>query len=163
VNSERDKVVPYDIGFQPEAGVSGPVLLQTDYDAFLTFNAVKMMPDGSRGTTGTGVIEIERCSATKFGYPNDEALGGHPLFSCGLGFYGVFEVLGSSWIEQMTAQNRVCFPKTEDSTNRHFIFTFHDSTFECIADSLRALLSTEPYKKIHAQICQSVFRNATAD
>jgi hypothetical protein len=162
MNSERDKVVLLEIGFEPEAAVSGPVLLQSDYDAFLTFNAVKMQPDGGRGSVGTGVIEIVRCSITRFGYPNDEALAGHPLYARGLGCYGVFEVLGSSWIQQMTAQNRVCFPKTPDSTRRHFIFTFHDSTFECVADSLRASLSTEPYDKIHAQISQRVFRHEAA-
>lgn len=162
MSSERDRVIPYDVGFEPEAAVSGPVLLQTDYATFLTFNAVKTLPDGRRGAAGTGVIEIVRCIVTKFGYPNDEALPGHPLYSQGLTFYGVFEVLGSSWIQQMTTQNRVCFPKTEDWTERHFIFTFHDSTFECVADSLRASLSTEPYEQIHAQICGRVFRRETA-
>lgn len=158
----HDQVVPYDIGFQPECGDSGPILLQSDYDAFLTFNAVKMMSDGSRGTTGTGIIEIVGCSITKFGYPNDEALPGHPLYSRGLSYYGVFEVLGSSWIEQKTVQNRVRFPKTPDSTKRHFIFSFHDSTFECIADSLRASLSIESFEKIRANINIKMFRDQTA-
>jgi hypothetical protein len=162
MSSERDKVVPYEIGFLPEAAVSGPRLLQTDRDAFLTFNAVKLLPEGGRAAAGTGIVEIHRCIVSKFGYPNDEALAGHPLYRRGLSVYGVFEVLGSSWIEQMTAQNRVCFPKTENWTERHFIFTFHDSTFECVADSLRASLSTEPYQQIHAQICRKVFRLETS-
>jgi hypothetical protein len=158
MNSEVDKVVPHYIGFEPEAAVSGPVLLQTDYDAFLTFNAVKMLPDGSRDTAGTAIIEIVRCSITKFGYPNDEALAGHPLFSRGLTFYGVFEVLNSSWIQQMTSQNRVCFPKTEHSDQKHYIFAFHDSTFECVADGLRVSLSTEPYEQILAEVSRRLFR-----
>lgn len=162
MNSERDEVVRYDIGFEPEAAVSGPVLLQTDRDAFLTFNAVKTMPDGRRGPAGTGIIEIVRCTVTKFGYPNDEALPGHPLYSRGLTYYGAFEVLRSSWIHQMTSQNRVCFPKTEDWTDRHFIFTFHDSTFECVADSLRASLSIEPSEKVRTQIRQRVFKHDSA-
>jgi hypothetical protein len=157
---KHDEVVRMDIGFEPEAAVSGPVLLQTDDDAFLTFNAVRMTSDGRRDTAGTGVIEFERCGITKFGYPNDEALGGHPLYTRGLKAYGVFEVLRSSWIQQMTEQNRVSFPHTSDSTQRHFIFTFHDSTFECVADSLRATLSTEPYEQILTQITQRVFHHA---
>jgi hypothetical protein len=157
---KHDQVVRFDIGFEPEAGVSGPVLLQTDDDAFLTFNAVRMTPDGKRGTVGTGIIEFERCGVTKFGYPNDEALAGHPLYKRGLQAYSVFEVLGSSWIQQMTEQNRVSFPNTSDSEQRHFIFTFHDSTFECVADSLRATLSIEPYEQIFRQITQRVFHHA---
>ena len=152
-----DEVVRMDIGFEPEAAISGPVLLQTDDDAFLTFNAVRMTFDGRRDKAGTAIIELERCAITKFGYPNDEALGGHPLYKRGLEAYGVFEVLRSSWIQQMTDQNRVNFPQTSDSTRRHFIFTFHDSTFECVADTLRATLSTEPYEQILRQIAQRVF------
>jgi hypothetical protein len=156
---KHDKVVRFDIGFEPEAGVSGPVLLQTDDYVFLTFNAVRMTSAGKRGTVGIGIIELERCCVTKFGYPNDEALAGHPLYKRGLQAYGVFEVLGSSWIQQMTEQNRVNFPNTSDSEQRHFIFTFHDSTFECVADSLQATLSIEPYEQISRQISQRVFHH----
>jgi hypothetical protein len=143
-----DKVVPLDIGFLPEASVSGPVLLQTDDSTFLTFNT----------EAGTGIVEFMRCSITKFGYPNDEALGGHPLYKRGLKFYGVFEVLHSSWIAEMTAQNRVCFPNTQDSTLRHFAITFHDSTFECVADSFVASFSTEPYDQIFQTLSQRALR-----
>jgi hypothetical protein len=157
---KHDEVVRLDIGFEPEAAVSGPVLLQTDVDAFLTFNAVLMTADSRHAPAGTAVIEFERCSVTKFGYPSDEALGGHPLYKRGLESYGVFEVLSSSWIRQMTEQNRVSFPHTTDSTQRHFIFVFHDSTFECVADSYQATLSTEPYEHILRQLKQRVFHHA---
>jgi hypothetical protein len=155
---ESDKVVRHDIGFEPEAAVSGPILLQNDYSAFLTFNAVRMSEEGQREDVGTGIIELLRCSVTKFGYPNDEALGGHPLAKKGLRHYGVFEVRSSSWVRQQTEQNRVSFPNTPNSKQRHFIFTFHDSTFECIVDDLRASLSTEPYEQIFRRISSSVLQ-----
>lgn len=161
MNSERDKVVPHDIGLT-SATVSEAALFSTEYGAFLTFNALRVLPDGSYGEEGTAIVQIERCSITKFGYPNEEALGGHPLAARGLSFSGVYEVLGSSWIEQMAQQNRVCFPETPDPTRRHFIFTFQDSTFECVAESLQASLSAEPYDNIVAQIIQKLFRHGTA-
>ncbi len=145
--STSDEVVPLDIGFEPEAAVSGPALVQTDRVALLTFNAVRMKA-GKRVSAGTGIIEIQRCSVTRFGYPNDEALGGPPLAKKGLGASGVFEVLRSSWVREKTEQNRVCFPRAPDSKQRHFVLTFHDSTFECIADDLRPTLSTEPFERI---------------
>jgi hypothetical protein len=72
-----------------------------------------------------------------FGPPNDEAFGGHPLASRGLSPYAVFEVQQSSWIRKHERMNSV-----HPSHNRerflagikHFIFAFHDSTFECIAE-----------------------------
>ena len=57
---KHDEVVRLDIGFEPEAAVSGPVVLQTDDAVFLTFNAVSVTSDGRRDTAGTGIIEFER-------------------------------------------------------------------------------------------------------
>jgi hypothetical protein len=74
----------------------------------------------------------------KFGYPNDEALPGHPLYSRGLRNYGIFEVLNSTWRKMLADQNVVSFPNPKPSarSSRHFVVTFHDSTLECIAESI---------------------------
>jgi hypothetical protein len=156
---EQDKVIRLDLGFEPEAAISGPILLQSDYATFLTFNAVQERPDGLLHNVGTGVVEFEGCQITKFGYPNDEALGGHPLYHRGLEFYAVFEVLNSSWIRQMEEQNRVCFPSTSAFRSRHFIITFHDSTFECVADGFSATLSIEPCEQLLRKLTERLHSN----
>src|SRR5688572_5489508 len=79
---------PLDLGFEPEAAISGPVLLQDDYNAFLAFNAMRPTPEGLLVSAGLAVIELEGCGTTKFGYPNDEARPGHPLYKFGLS-YGI--------------------------------------------------------------------------
>ena len=71
-----DYAIRFDVGCDPEAAASSPVLLQTDDDTFLTFNAIKKGPDGMRNAAGTAVVEVKRCHLTRFGYPNDEALHG---------------------------------------------------------------------------------------
>jgi hypothetical protein len=72
-----------------------------------------------------------------FGFPNDEALGGHALFSPddGLSFYATHEVLESTWLEEVRAIERAHpqsaatpFPNT-----RHWVLTFHDSTLDALA------------------------------
>src|SRR5262249_47171776 len=70
----EEYAVPYDLGFVPEAAVSAPVLLQNDGGAILTFSAMRQRHDGKREDAGYGIVEIDSCSLTKFGYPNDEAL-----------------------------------------------------------------------------------------
>lgn len=70
-----------------------------------------------------------------FGLPNDEAIEGHPLYKRGLSPYDVFEVVNSSWIRSLERMNSVHWrhdPATFQQL-KHYIFTFHDSTFECIA------------------------------
>ena len=82
------------------------------------------------------LVEFTRYSTFMFGAPNDEAFSGHPLASHGLHPYGAFEVKNSSWVRQLERMNRVHYqhdPKRFD-TLKHFVFAFHDSTFECAAE-----------------------------
>jgi hypothetical protein len=53
-------------------------------------------------------------------------------------YYGLFEVLDSSWIKTLAEQNLVSFPNPSPSrpSRRHFVVTFHDSTLECIAERM---------------------------
>jgi hypothetical protein len=70
-----------------------------------------------------------------FGLPNDEALGGHPLAERGLEFYSVHEIAHSSLIETLERRNSV-HPNHDREKfllgTKHYIFTFHDSTLECV-------------------------------
>ena len=141
-------VVPVNLGFDPEAAVSGAFVLQDEYRTFLTFNAVRASSDGRSEGCGTAIIELHGALSTKFGLPNDEALRGHPLYERGLRFYSIAEVLNSSWVRDAEAQNRLSFPDGAPWTVRHFIFTFHDSSLECLAESLTHELSAEPHAEI---------------
>jgi len=61
------------------------------------------------------------------------------LYQKGLRFYRVYEVQNSSWIRALERMNRV-HPKHQSgmfSRYRHFIFTFHDTTLECVANGIR--------------------------
>jgi hypothetical protein len=152
---EPDTVVWYDIGVVPEAAISGAYLLQSEDDSFLLFNAMResRARKDEYVDAGIALVTIELCSVTKFGYPNDEALPGHPLYKQGLDLhgYGVCEVLNSSWISQLTEQNRVSFPNTPKSDQHHWIFMFHDSTFECIARALKVEVFPRPFDAVFAQ------------
>jgi hypothetical protein len=71
-----------------------------------------------------------------FGPPNDEAMEGHPLADRGLEFYDAFRVVGSSWIRRLERMNSVHERHNPEKFDRlsHYILTFHDSTFECVAE-----------------------------
>jgi hypothetical protein len=87
------------------------------------------------------VIRFRMPSAHMFGPPNDEAFSGHPLASRGLGPYAVFEVRQSSWIRGLERMNAVhpCHDRERYmARRRHFVFAFHDSTFESIADGFES-------------------------
>jgi hypothetical protein len=82
------------------------------------------------------VIKFRSPSAHMFGPPNDEAFQGHPLAERGLEPYAAWEVVHSSWIRTLERVNSV-HPRHDPagfmSSRRHFVWAFHDETFECIA------------------------------
>jgi hypothetical protein len=111
-----------------DTGAPCPTIAADDHDLSLTY----CRPDGTRVR-----IVFTFPLVHYFGPPNDETLQGHPLAAFGLTHYATFEVGNSRWIEELRKMNRV-HPRHDDSRfdrYRHFVWTFHDNTFECLAES----------------------------
>ncbi len=116
--------------FDPEPNIAEPVVVQSERACFLVYWDRDMI---------RRALEFADCSISKFGYPNDEGRWGHRLYSKGLRSYEVFEVLESEWLVELRKSNAKAFPDfTAFEGGRHFIFAFHDSTFECIALNFQA-------------------------
>jgi hypothetical protein len=83
------------------------------------------------------VVRFGKPYAHFFGPPNDEAFEGHPLAGRGLEPYGAFRVEASSWIRRLERMNSVHeYHRPEAFAElSHFVLTFHDTTFECVAAS----------------------------
>ena len=96
------------------------------------------------------VIEFQGYCAHKFGPPNDETLHGHPLYAHGLRHYGIFLIEGSPWIQDLEAINRVHPYHNPDRfmQYRHYVWTFHDSTFECVAIDHKISLTDEQSRPV---------------
>lgn len=81
------------------------------------------------------IIQFPLVKIFKFGSPNDEALGGHPLTKLGLRSYQVNRIDNSSWIAELERQN-AGHPRHDRATflknTVHYVFTFQDSTLECV-------------------------------
>jgi hypothetical protein len=149
-----ETIVALDVGCRPEAAISGAVLVKTEHSTFLTFNALRLMRDGQHPAAGTALVEFIHCTATKFGYPNDEARWGIPRFN-GL-VYGFYEVLDSEWKVELAILNSFAFPDTGEWHGRHFLLTFHDTTFECLADDFKLEVIDKPYSSVFARIAARV-------
>jgi hypothetical protein len=89
-----------------------------------------------------------------FGPPNDEAFHGHPLAKRGLEPYSVSEVTNSSWIRGLERMNSVhpYHKPARYAKLRHFVFAFHDTTFECVAEDFEI--------SIHQDSVASVLRDS---
>ena len=129
---------------QSDVGAPLPVVLADEYRVLLAYRVAEPDPnwDGtyvnviSSDTDSTdAIITFHRALLHMFGPPNDEAFAGHPLAERGLRPYCTAEVQHSSWLKLIIQMNRVHPHHTDAMFDgvRHFIFAFHDSTFECLA------------------------------
>jgi hypothetical protein len=152
-----------------------PALIADEHSLSVAFYGERREP-GWDGTTvriitpdseGEPVVVIAFSSpyAHFFGPPNDEAFSGHPLRGRGLRPYGAFEVQFSSWIRALKHMNSVhpCHRPDSFSSYRHFILSFHDSTFECIAQSYSVKLRIGSLRSVLPDILTATcdfYRNA---
>lgn len=142
---ERDKVIELQNVPQSSVGAPLPMVLSDEHKILLAYIVQDTPPnwDGSqvrvvdRGTSGEplALVEFSAYSSFMFGLPNDEAFAGHPLANRGLHPYGAFQIENSSWIRQLEQMNSVhpYHKRQRFERLKHFIFAFHDSTFECVA------------------------------
>ena len=71
-------------------------------------------------------------SKVKYGGPNDESRGSHPLTKYGVLMYGLYEVKHSPLIKEQMESNR-CHPQHSDilfEGKKHFVACFKDVMFE---------------------------------
>ena len=161
---ERDKVI--ELKDAPQSSVGAPLpLVLCDERTLLLAYLIQDAPSNWDGSWVRGVdqaspnepmalVEFSRFYAYCFGPPNDEAFHGHPLASRGLQPYGVFQIEDSSWIRQLERMNSVHpYHKPERFERlRHYVFAFHDSTFECIAESYIVTEHEGPLQAILAEM-----------
>ena len=143
---DLDRVIALD-GIPPsDTGAPLPIVLADENNLLIAYITSSPDPnwDGRIAESvspttpyrSVAVVEFELATAHMLGSPNDEARHGHPLHGRGLGYYGAYEVVNSSWIRKLERMNAVHDrhdPSWYFQGKRHFIFTFHDSTFECVA------------------------------
>lgn len=146
VVDDKDTVSPLEDAPPSSAGAPLPVVVRDEQHLFLAYIVSEPDPDWDGTyvnlvgpeTEGlpVAIVRFEGECAHMFGPPNDEAFSGHPLASRGLRPYGNYEIGSSSWIRALEQMNAVHPYHTESmfADYRHFVFAFHDSTFECVAE-----------------------------
>ena len=168
------------LGYEP-ALEGGPIVVQTSGSTFVLFQTVSsqfrvdtnyhpinialtspaVYQDLTRSScpvAGIAVVEFIHCHVSKFGLPNNDAWAGHPLYSRiteADGWMSFLEVRHSSWKAELERQNKVSYPDW-DWPHKHFIISFRQSTFECVAKDIQISVSEASPEIVLQQIMQSV-------
>jgi hypothetical protein len=138
---QRDSVVALAELPRPTAGAGEPTLLANEDTLHIAYYVYG-------GDDTAALVVFSGLEAHYFGPPHVDAVNRHPLHTRGVDIYGAFEVHDSSWIREL---RRISGRRIE---KRHFILTFHDITFECIARSFTTSL--------HRRRPTEIIRNAGA-
>lgn len=109
---------------------------------------------GAHAQGTAAVLRFEGVLQFRMGYPNDEALHGHPLAKLGMEHYEVYLVENSPLIAELEDQNRVhpSFRPGMYDQFRHWILTFHDETLEVVA--LRAVVVGTSQSPPRKAVCE---------
>ena len=154
-------VAPCNFPVEWDVGAPLPILLSNDYRTFLTFYVgepdpnwdgtyVKVVDPSSTERVSLCLVTFHGCVSSKLGHPNDEVQSGHPLSGCGLEGYTAQVVENSRWIAEVAKTNSVhpCDSPERWKNLKHYIFWFHDSTFECLAESYKVEVTSETMSEL---------------
>jgi hypothetical protein len=163
----EEHAVPLDFPVKWDAGAPLPHLLRNDYRCFLTFYVREPDPDwdgtyvtvkdpGSGQEESLALVEFTGCVSARLGSPNDEVFEGHPLSGKGLDGYTAQKVVNSRWLAELEAINRVhhCYNPARWRLLNHYVFWFHDTTFECVAEDYKVELYRESMADLLAVVCE---------
>ena len=143
----EETAIPIKTTFPQDVGAPLPHVVSNGYKTYLLYYIGTSNPDWDESTNiihvldpqskdYVALIQFERCYSIRFGGVNDEVLHGHPLYEHGLEGYEMHEIKNSSWINEQKKINSVHsnFKQELWDARKHYIFTFHDDIFECIAN-----------------------------
>ena len=134
-----ERAIPVQVpGIRWSAGAPEPLLVASERRTLFAFYR---SDDEVEQGDEVQAAEFVGCTSVRFGFPNDEALQGHPLWGHGLALYSVHEVEESSWVAALRTNESAhpAAPKRPFADAKHFVLTFHDSTLEAVARSIVAL------------------------
>ena len=127
----RDKVVPLTSLPQSDTQAPRPLVVASDNVLRIAYISPGIGQDGDVMVR----VTFNLPHAHMVGPPNDETFSRHPLARRGLEPYGAFEIEHSSWIRQLKRMSSVHSHYSPEPFEwlRHYVFSFRDTTFECVA------------------------------
>ncbi len=163
----EEYAAPLEFCVRWDAGAPLPHLLRNDHSCFLIFYVREHNP-GWDGTyvrvrdpesveeQSLALVEFVGCVSARLGSPDDEVFQGHPLYGKGLETYTAQEVLNSRWLAELEAINHVHRSYNPERWRRlhHYVLWFHDTTFDCVAESFKVELYRESLADLLGRACK---------
>lgn len=127
--------------FELDYGAPSPTILSNDNELFIAFYADKestsTIPQERNTIYDTGIfsLKFKRYLKYTFGIPGNETIHGHPYSKLGMQSCTFYELRNSDLIKSMQDIEKIHpdYNPEKWKMYKHYILTFHDNMFECIA------------------------------
>jgi hypothetical protein len=127
--------------FEMDFGSPSPTILSNDNELFIAFYADKesksSVPQERNTIYDTGIFALKFKTYLKytFGLPSNETIEGHPYSKFGMKSFSFYELRDSDLIKSLQEIEKVhpYYNPEKWKMYKHYILTFHDNMFECIA------------------------------
>jgi hypothetical protein len=137
-------------GILPARHVVGGVILETEEETYLVFDANQTDEFGAPWKQGKAVIRLDGCVDWKFRMLGDEHLAPHHVDYSELDSQGTYEVRRSTWIEKLAEEDDELNPRRL----HHYIVTFHATAFECVVTELDPFVHRLSFAEIHQMLLE---------
>src|SRR5688572_2700180 len=122
-------------------GSPSPIIISNDNMVYVSFygsNGNNISEPQERNTvydTDVFTIKFKNHLKYSFGIPSNETIEGHPYYKLGMKSYTFYELKKSDLIKQLENIEKVHLYYNPEKWKeyRHYILTFHDNMFECVA------------------------------
>lgn len=140
-----------------EQGAPCPILFAEEHALVLSY-WISDAPPYHPTKAPIAIVRFNRPYWHQFGPPGKEAIESHPLSSRGLFPCAVFRVDGSSLVRRLARMDSVhpCLKPEIFDKLAHYIFTFHDSTFECVAEGFKSSIEQAGWNEQHAAMIEAL-------
>ena len=117
-----------------DVGAPCPAICADEHIVYLAY----YRPDNA-----VAILRFHHCFEFRFGMPGEEQRFDNPLHEHGLVHYSAHVVEDSSWIAELEDRYEIIsqFSMGEREYS-HYIFTFHDRSFECVTSGY-SILATQ--------------------
>lgn len=126
-----------------DSGTPSPTILSNDNELFITFysddvKSLSFEPQERNTVYDSGIIvlKFKMYLHYNFGIPGDETIHKHPYSKLGMRSYSFYELKNSNLIKELQEiqKGHVYYDADKWKTYKHYVLTFHDNMFECIAE-----------------------------
>ena len=116
-------------------GAPCPVVFADEHVVYLSYYDVE---------GDVALVRFEHCFEFKMGMPGEDQISKSPYSGLGLVNFEVHTVVNSPWLDELESRYKVISSFSRNEREYfHYIFAFHDRTFECVSSGYFVQKHTE--------------------